>query len=71
MLATVGFITPAEAKIFNNASKWLFMVTFAGVGLSTDFKRMKAGFRPFLVGFGAETIVSVVTLALVYYVIGG
>lgn len=71
LLATVGFITPAEAKIFNNASKWLFMVTFAGVGLSTDFKRMKAGFRPFLVGFGAETIVSVVTLALVYYVIGG
>ena len=70
LLATVGFLTPGHAKILNNASKWLFMVTFAGVGLSTDFKRMKAGSKPFLVGFGVETIVSVVTFALVYYVIG-
>lgn len=70
LLATVGFLTPGHAKILNNASKWLFMVTFAGVGLSTDFKRMKAGIKPFLVGFGVETIVSVVTFALVYYVIG-
>ncbi|HBG17628.1 MAG TPA: putative sulfate exporter family transporter, partial [Firmicutes bacterium] len=45
-------------------------LTFAGVGLSTDFKRMKAGMRPFLVGFGVETIVSIVTFTLVYYVIG-
>ncbi|HBG15831.1 MAG TPA: putative sulfate exporter family transporter, partial [Firmicutes bacterium] len=52
LLATVGFITPGQAKILNNASKWLFMLTFAGVGLSTDFKRMKAGIKPFLVGFG-------------------
>ncbi|NLW60589.1 MAG: putative sulfate exporter family transporter [Firmicutes bacterium] len=70
LLATVGFITPGQAKIMNNASKWLFMVTFAGVGLSTDFKRMKAGIKPFLVGFGAETIVSVATFLLVYYAIG-
>ena len=70
LLATVGFLTPGHAKILNNASKWLFMVTFAGVGLSTDFKRMKAGIKPFLVGFGAETIFSVVTFLLVYYAIG-
>jgi uncharacterized integral membrane protein (TIGR00698 family) len=70
LLATVGFITPGQAKILNNASKWLFMLTFAGVGLSTDFKRMKAGIKPFLVGFGVETIVSIVTFMLVYYVIG-
>lgn len=69
VLATVGFITPGQAKILNNASKWLFMLTFAGVGLSTDFRRMKAGIKPFLVGFGVEAIVSVVTFALVYYVI--
>lgn len=69
LLATIGFITPGQAKILNNASKWLFMLTFAGVGLSTDFKRMKAGIRPFLVGFGVEAVVSVVTFALVYYVI--
>ena len=70
LLATVGFITPSHAKILNNASKWLFMLTFAGVGLSTDFKRMKAGIKPFLVGFGVEAIVSIVTFTLVYYVIG-
>jgi len=69
LLATVGWITPEEAKILNNASKWLFMVTFAGVGLSTEFKRMKAGFKPFLVGFGVETIVSIITFFLVYHTV--
>lgn len=69
LLATIGFITPGQAKLLNNASKWLFMLTFAGVGLSTDFKRMKAGIKPFLVGFGVETVVSLVTFTLVYYVI--
>ncbi|NLW18073.1 MAG: putative sulfate exporter family transporter, partial [Firmicutes bacterium] len=63
LLATFGYITPAEGKILNNASKWLFMLTFAGVGLSTDFKRMRAGIKPFVVGFGVETVVSVVTLS--------
>lgn len=70
LLATVGFITPAHSKVLNNASKWLFMLTFAGVGLSTDFKRMKSGIKPFVVGFGVEAIVSIVTFTLVYYVIG-
>ena len=51
------FLTPAHAKVLNNASKWLFMLTFAGVGLSTEFKQMKSGFKPFLVGFGVEAIV--------------
>lgn len=69
LLATLGVITPAQGKILNNASKWLFMLTFAGVGLSTDFKRMRAGIKPFIVGFGVETIVSIVTFTLVYYVI--
>lgn len=69
LLATVGFLTPAHAKVLNNASKWLFMLTFAGVGLSTEFKQMKSGFKPFLVGFGVEAIVSIVTYLLVYYLI--
>lgn len=69
LLATLGIITPAQGKILNNASKWLFMLTFAGVGLSTDFKRMRAGIKPFIVGFGVETVVSIVTFTLVYYVI--
>lgn len=69
LLATFGYITPAEGKILNNASKWLFMLTFAGVGLSTDFKRMRAGIKPFVVGFGVETVVSVVTFILAHYFI--
>ncbi len=69
LLATIGFITPAQASVLNNVSKWLFMVTFAGVGLSTDFRRLRAGIKPFLVGFGVETVVSVVTFALVYFLI--
>ncbi len=66
LLATIGFFTPAQSKLIGNASKWVFLMTFAGVGLSTDFRKLRAGIKPFLVGFGVETVVSVVTLCMVY-----
>lgn len=67
LLATVGFFTPVQSKIISNASKWVFLMTFAGVGLSTDFRKLRAGIRPFLVGFGVESVVSLFTLGLVYF----
>ncbi|NLK07810.1 MAG: putative sulfate exporter family transporter [Firmicutes bacterium] len=65
-LNTVGFFNPAQTKALVNISNWAFLLTFAGVGLSLQRSRLKAGFKPFIVGFGVETIVSVVTFAMVY-----
>ena len=65
-LNTLGFFTAAQTKAMVNISNWTFLLTFAGVGLSLQRSRMKAGIKPFVVGFGVETIVSVVTFAMVY-----
>lgn len=65
-LNTLGFFTSAQTKILVNISNWAFLLTFAGVGLSLQRSRMKAGIKPFIVGFGVETVVSVVTFAMVY-----
>jgi uncharacterized membrane protein YadS len=41
-------------------------LTFAGVGLSTDFREMrKQGFYPFLVGAAGEVGIAIVTLGIV------
>ncbi|NLJ26227.1 MAG: putative sulfate exporter family transporter [Firmicutes bacterium] len=64
-LKTAGFFTPSQAKLLTNVSNWAFLLTFAGVGLSLQRTRMKAGMKPFIVGFGVETVVSVVTFIMV------
>ncbi len=49
-----------------NASRWAFLLTFAGVGLKTNFDDMKRkGFRPFAVGALAELAIAIMTLGLV------
>ncbi len=65
-LNTMKFFSPTQTKILVNISNWAFLLTFAGVGLSLQRSRMKAGIKPFIVGFGVETIVSVVTFIMVY-----
>lgn len=65
ILQTAGFFSPVQAKILTNISNWGFLLTFAGVGLSLQRTRMKAGLRPFIVGLGVETVVSVVTFIMV------
>ena len=65
LLATIGFFSPTQVKALTALSKWLFLLTFAGVGFATQFRRMGAGIKPFLVGFGAEAVVTVITLAMV------
>lgn len=66
LLATLGFFSSAQVKALDNLSKWFFLLTFAGVGLSTEFSQMRAGIKPFIVGLFVETIVAVVTFALIY-----
>lgn len=65
ILKTVGFFTPSQAKVLTNVSNWAFLLTFAGVGLSLQRTRMRAGMKPFIVGFGVEVVVSVVTFIMV------
>jgi len=49
-----------------NLSRWAFLLTFAGVGLRTNFREMrKQGLRPFAVGFIGEIAIALFTLVLV------
>jgi uncharacterized integral membrane protein (TIGR00698 family) len=65
-LATAGFFTRDQLGSLANLSRWAFLLTFAGVGLRTNFREMrKQGLRPFAVGFIGETVIAGFTLALV------
>jgi uncharacterized integral membrane protein (TIGR00698 family) len=66
LLATVGFFTKDQNASLANISRWAFLLTFAGVGLRTNFRDMRQqGLRPFAVGFIGEIVIAFFTLALV------
>ena len=66
LLATVGFFTKDQNTALANLSRWAFLLTFAGVGLRTNFREMrKQGLRPFVVGFIGEIAIALFTLVLV------
>src|SRR5947207_5730969 len=66
LLATVGAFQKEQIASIANLSRWAFLLTFAGVGLKTDFRELKKqGLRPFVVGALAELFITVVTLGLV------
>ena len=66
LLATVGFFTKDQNASLGNLSRWAFLLTFAGVGLRTNFREMrKQGLRPFAVGFIGEIAIALLTLGLV------
>ncbi|MGB8322687.1 MAG: putative sulfate exporter family transporter [Candidatus Acidiferrum sp.] len=66
LLATVGFFTKDQNTSLANLSRWAFLLTFAGVGLRTNFREMrKQGLRPFAVGFIGEVAIALFTLGLV------
>jgi len=66
VLATVGFFTKDQNTNLANLSRWAFLLTFAGVGLRTNFREMRQqGLRPFAVGFIGEIAIAAFTLALV------
>ncbi len=65
-LATAGFFSKEQNTSLANLSRWAFLLTFAGVGLRTNFREMrKQGLRPFAVGFIGEVVIAVFTLGLV------
>ena len=66
LAATLGAFSKEQSADLANLSRWAFLLTFAGVGLSTDFREMrKQGFYPFLVGVVGEIGIAVVTLGIV------
>lgn len=66
ILATYHFFTKDQTTSLANLSRWAFLLTFAGVGLRTNFREMrKQGLRPFAVGAIGEVVIAVFTLALV------
>src|SRR5438046_2480856 len=67
VLATYQFFNKEQITALANLSRWAFLLTFAGVGLRTNFREMrKQGLRPFAVGAIGEVVIAVFTLALVY-----
>jgi uncharacterized integral membrane protein (TIGR00698 family) len=66
LLATLGTFSKDQAADIANLSRWAFLLTFAGVGLSTDIREMhKQGLYPFLVGAAGEIGIAVLTLGIV------
>jgi uncharacterized integral membrane protein (TIGR00698 family) len=67
VLATYQFFSKGQVGALANLSRWAFLLTFAGVGLRTNFKEMrKQGLRPFVVGAIGEVVIAGFTLGLVY-----
>src|SRR5260221_9570769 len=66
ILATYHFFSKDQTTALANLSRWAFLLTFAGVGLRTNFREMrKQGLRPFAVGAIGEVVIAVFTLVLV------
>ena len=66
LAATFGAFSKEQSADIANLSRWAFLLTFAGVGLRTDFREMrKQGFYPFVVGAIAEIVVTIATLIMV------
>jgi uncharacterized integral membrane protein (TIGR00698 family) len=66
VLATCQFFSKDQVGSLANLSRWAFLLTFAGVGLRTNFRDMrKQGLRPFAVGAIGEVVIAVFTLGLV------
>ena len=66
-LATYQYFSKDQVSALANLSRWAFLLTFAGVGLRTNFQEMrKQGLRPFAVGAIGEVVIAAFTLGLVY-----
>src|SRR6516164_10042467 len=66
VLATAAVFNQEQLGSLANLSRWAFLLTFAGVGLRTNIRELKAqGLRPFAVGAIGELSIALVTLAMV------
>src|SRR6201994_3200162 len=68
LLASYGFFNKPQTLALGNLSRWAFLLTFAGVGLSTNFRKLgKQGLKPFVVGAVGEIAIAAITLVLVIF----
>jgi uncharacterized integral membrane protein (TIGR00698 family) len=66
-VATAHVFSKDQLASLANLSRWAFLLTFAGVGLRTNFVEMrKQGLRPFVVGALGEVAIAFLTLGLVF-----
>jgi len=66
VLVSFQAFSKGQVATLGNLSKWAFLLTFAGVGLRTNFRDMsKQGLRPFIVGALGEILIACLTLGLV------
>jgi uncharacterized integral membrane protein (TIGR00698 family) len=64
--ATLGAFTRPETTSIANLSRWAFLLTFAGIGLRTNFRSISAqGWGPLVVGVVGELTIAVLTLGMV------
>jgi uncharacterized integral membrane protein (TIGR00698 family) len=69
LLASAGTFDKAQLASLANLSRWAFLLTFAGVGLNTDFRKLfKQGAKPFIVGVVGETSIAALTLGMIVVV---
>lgn len=67
-IATLGWLSKGQTANLANASKWAFLLTFAGVGLNTDIRQItRTGWRPLVVAVIGLTVVASVSLGLVLF----
>jgi uncharacterized integral membrane protein (TIGR00698 family) len=65
-IATAGWLSKGQAANLGNVSKWAFLLTFAGVGLNTNFRELaRTGWRPLVVAVIGLLVVATVSLGLV------
>jgi uncharacterized integral membrane protein (TIGR00698 family) len=63
---SLGAFNAGQIKSLANLSRWAFLLTFAGVGLRTNFRQLaRQGLKPFAVGVLGEVLIAVLTLGLV------
>jgi uncharacterized integral membrane protein (TIGR00698 family) len=66
VLVSLHTFSGDQVSALANLSRWAFLLTFAGVGLRTNFREMsKQGLRPFIVGAVGEVLIAFLTLGLV------
>src|SRR6202142_4329938 len=66
VLVSFHAFSKGQVTTLGNLSKWAFLLTFAGVGLRTNFREMsQQGLRPFIVGALGEILIACLTLGLV------
>jgi uncharacterized integral membrane protein (TIGR00698 family) len=66
LLVSFHLFSKDQVTSLANLSRWAFLLTFAGVGLRTNFRDMsKQGLRPFIVGALGEVLIAALTLGLV------